>query len=143
MAWDYPEANLLGEKAICWHNAVDITADAIETIAPYITSGSTARQVDAASGADGLHNLLVSTDPPYYDNIGYAALSDFFYVWLRRTIGYYYPDLFSTVLVPKIAEFTASPERFDGDEKKAREHFESGFRKAFTHLRERWTPAAS
>jgi putative DNA methylase len=46
-----------------------------------------AEQVDAANGAAGVNALLVSTDPPYYDNIGYAALSDFFYVWLRRSIG--------------------------------------------------------
>lgn len=69
----------------------------------------------------------MSTDPPYYDNIGYAALSDFFYVWLRRTIGDLYADLFSTVLVPKMPELTAAPERFDGDKQKAKEHFEAGF----------------
>jgi putative DNA methylase len=83
---------------------------------------------------------LVSTDPPYYDNIGYAALSDFFYVWLRRTIGDLYPDLFSTVLVPKSQELTASPERFDGDKQRAKEHFETGFRKAFAALREKMNP---
>jgi len=93
------------------------------------------RQVDAAKGADGMGNILVSTDPPYYDNIGYAALSDFFYVWLRRTIGHLYPEDFSTLLVPKLPELTASPERFDGDKEKAKEHFESGFRSAFTTLR--------
>ena len=80
---------------------------------------------------------MVSTDPPYYDNIGYAALSDFFYVWLRRTIGSLYPDLCSTLLVPKKQELIASPERFEGDKEKAKEHFETGFRKAFTALREK------
>jgi len=137
MLWDFSEANIMGERAICWQTAVDICADAIETIRPNPTSAATARQIDAASGADGLRNLLVSTDPPYYDNIGYAALSDVFYIWLRRTIGPLYPDLFSTVLVPKAAELTAAPERFDGDKEKAKEHFESGFRNAFTALRER------
>jgi putative DNA methylase len=96
-----------------------------------------ARQVDAATGAQDLSSLLVSTDPPYYDHIGYAALSDFFYVWLRRTLGNLYPDLFSTVLVPKMPELTASPERFEGDKDRAKEHFESGFRRTFTILRER------
>jgi putative DNA methylase len=81
--------------------------------------------------------LLVSTDPPYYDNIGYAALSDFFYVWLRRTIGDLHPELFGTLLVPKLPELTASPELFDGDKNRARDHFESGFRKAFHALREK------
>jgi putative DNA methylase len=84
--------------------------------------------------------FLVSTDPPYYDNIGYAALSDFFYVWLRRTIGDLYPDLFGTILVPKEPELVAAPERFGGDRRKAKEHFEQGFRRAFAALREKMDP---
>ena len=74
--------------------------------------------IDAACRYNGIAKLLVSTDPPYYDNIGYAALSDFVYVWLRRTIGASTLTLFSTVLVPKIPELTASPERFEGDKGK-------------------------
>jgi len=138
MVWDFTEANLLGEKAICWVNAVDILADALEAIGAK-TQGH-ARPIDAASPWDGLKEVLVSTDPPYYDNIGYAALSDFFYVWLRRTIGDLYPDLFGTILVPKEPELVAAPERFGGDKRKAKEHFESGFRKAFTVLREKMDP---
>ena len=61
-----------------------------------------------------LENLLVSTDPPYYDNIGYAGLSDFFYIWLGRPLVAAYPDLFSTVLVPKMPELTASPDCSEG-----------------------------
>jgi len=98
------------------------------------------RQIDAANSWNNLNGLLVSTDPPYYDNIGYAALSDFFYVWLRRTVGDLYPDLFQTILVPKTPELTAAPERFDGNKEKAKEHFESGFRKAFTALRGKMDP---
>ena len=137
MLWDFSEANILGEKVVSWHTAVGICASAIETIESNSRVRTSARQIDAASGVDGLCSLLVSTDPPYYDNIGYAALSDVYYVWLRRTIGSIYPDLFSTVLVPKVAELTAAPERFGGDRQQAREHFESGFRKAFTSLREK------
>ena len=140
MVWDFVEPNIMGEKAVCWHTAVNICADAIQTIAPNAKSPSSARQIDAATGSNGIENLLVSTDPPYYDNIGYAALSDFFYVWLRRTIGPLYPELFSTLLVPKMPELTASPERFDGDRNKAKVHFESGFRKAFSALREKMDP---
>jgi len=55
--------------------------------------------------------LIVSTDPPYYDNIGYADLSDFFYVWLRRSLKPIYPELFSTLLVPKAEELVATPYR--------------------------------
>lgn len=137
MVWDFVEPNIMGEKAVCWNTAVEICADAIETILPNPKTKATARQIDAATGANGLKNLLVSTDPPYYDNISYAALSDFFYVWLRSTISDLYPDLFSTVLVPKAEELIASPERFNGDKQKAKEHFEAGFHRAFTVLREK------
>ncbi|MGC8875391.1 MAG: DUF1156 domain-containing protein, partial [Chloroflexia bacterium] len=138
MVWDFTEANLLGEKAICWVNAVDILADALETIGAK-TQGH-ARPIDAASPWDGLKDVLISTDPPYYDNIGYAALSDFFYVWLRRTIGDLYPELFATILVPKEPELVAAPERFGGDRRKAKEHFEEGFKRAFAILREKMDP---
>jgi putative DNA methylase len=140
MVWDFAEANVLGEKAICWHNAVDITASAIESLFAAKSPIGFSRQSDAAAGCDGLNVFLVTTDPPYYNNISYAILSDFFYVWLRRTIGNRYPDVFSTVLVPKLPELTASPDRFEGDKHKAKEHFESGFRTAFTNLRSRMDP---
>ena len=135
MVWDYVEPNILGEKAVCWHTAVYLCANAVKTILPRKDGTSSARQIDAVTGANGIKDLLVSTDPPYYDNIGYAALSDIFYVWLRRSVGSIYPELFSTVLVPKMAELTASPERFNGDRKVARDHFEGGFRSVFQALR--------
>jgi putative DNA methylase len=139
MVWDFAEANFLGDSVGGWATCSDYVADCIEVI-PVGSASGNARQIDAATGANGLRGLIVSTDPPYYDNIGYAALSDFFYVWLRRTIGDNYPDLFSTVLVPKIPELTASPERFEGDKEKAKTHFESGFRKAFAALLEKIDP---
>jgi putative DNA methylase len=140
MVWDFGEANILDNFTGGWTTCVNFVADSIEVIACGIAHRGRARQIDAATGADGISNLLVSTDPPYYDNIGYAALSDFFYVWLRRTIGDLYPDLFSTVLVPKGQELTASPERFGGDKQEAKEHFETGFRRAFAALREKMNP---
>jgi len=140
MVWDFGEANPLADRTGGWPTCVDFVADSIETLNYASLATLTARQIDAATGADGIENLLVSTDPPYYDNIGYAALSDFFYVWLRRTVGDLYPDLFSTLLVPKAQELTASPERFDGDKQQAKQHFESGFRRAFAALREKMDP---
>lgn len=137
MLWDFSEPNLLGKKAVCWYTSVNITADALETIASNADKSCSAEQIDAAMGSNGLEELLVSTDPPYYDNISYATLSDFFYVWLRRTIGLHHPDVFGTMLVPKIEELTASPERFGGDKTKAKDHFETGFQKTFTALREK------
>lgn len=77
MLWDFSEPNIMGKKAVCWHTAINICADAIETIEPNSTIRATARQLDAANGTNGITSLLVSTDPPYYDNVGYAALSDF------------------------------------------------------------------
>ena len=137
MVWDFVEPNIMGDKAVCWKTAVGICADAIETIPVDGMCSGDANQVDAAGVWNSAAGLLVSTDPPYYDNIGYAALSDFFYVWLRRTIFDKHPDLFRTILVPKAPELTASPELFDGNREDARDHFESGFRKTFTTLREK------
>jgi putative DNA methylase len=139
MVWDFSEANIMGERAICWHTAVDICADGLETIAAGELSTGSVRQVDAAQPANGA-KLLVSTDPPYYDNISYAGLSDFYYVWLRRTVGDLHRPICDTVLVPKMPELTASPERFDNDRDKAKEHFESGFRSAFTSVLSRLDP---
>lgn len=137
MLWDFAEANILGESVGAWHTCSDYVADCVEVLTAGANRLGDAHQIDAASGTNGIGNLLVSTDPPYYDNVPYADISDFFYVWLRRTIGPLYPDLFGTLLVPKIRELTASPQRFEGDKEKAKEHFESGFRKAFTSLREK------
>jgi putative DNA methylase len=138
MVWDFAEANVLGDVVGGWSTCVDRTVKCIDTL--LLSARGHARPIDAASPWDGLASVLVSTDPPYYDNIGYAALSDFFYVWLRRTIGDLYPELFGTILVPKEPELVAAPERFDGDKRKAKEHFEQGFRRAFAILREKMDP---
>jgi putative DNA methylase len=91
---------------------------------------SYAAQHDAQTD-NGEKSVMVSTDPPYYDNIGYAELSDYFYVWLRQSLKTMYPDLFSTLLVPKSEELIATPFRFDGDINAARNFFEKGMEKAF------------
>lgn len=139
MVWDFAEANILADVVGGWSTCIDRTAKCLLTM-----SGGRlceAVQMDAASAsynAEG--SVLVSTDPPYYNNISYATLSDFFYVWLRRSLGDIFPDLFSTVLVPKLPELTASPDRFEGDRHKAKAHFETGFRHAFGILRDRIDP---
>lgn len=140
MVWDFAEPNILGDSVGAWSTCSGYVADCIQVLTTGANQTGRARQIDAAAGANGLGPLLISTDPPYYDNIGYAALSDVFYVWLRRTVGALYPQLCSTVLVPKAQELTAAPELFNGDKNKAREHFESGFRKAFTSLRDKMDP---
>ena len=142
MVWDFAEANILGDSVGGWSTCTDYIAECIKVMIVSSTPPRLghARLLDAAGPWDGLKNVLVSTDPPYYDNIGYAALSDFFYVWLRRTVGDLHPDLFATILVPKEPELVAAPERFGGDRDQAREHFETGFRRAFATLREKMDP---
>lgn len=141
MVFDFAEANLFGSSVGSWNTCSEYVAKCVETITAGQSRIGTARQIDAATGSNGIDNLLVSTDPPYYDNIGYASLSDVFYVWTRKTLASIYPELFSTVLVPKIPELTAAPERFDGDKEKAKQHFESGFRSTFMALRESMAPS--
>lgn len=136
MVWDFAEANTLGDSVGAWSTCANYVADCVEVLGAGSVTIGAVTQHDAVQSA-GTAPLMVSTDPPYYDNIGYAALSDFFYVWLRRAIGDLYRPLCDTVLVPKMPELTASPERFGGDKQKAKEHFESGFRRTFAHLRER------
>ncbi|MDR7392473.1 MAG: hypothetical protein QN182_10410 [Armatimonadota bacterium] len=139
MMWDFGEANIFGDSVGGWFTVVERVAQCVEAVGLRLRYGR-ARLIDAARPWDGPGNVVVSTDPPYYDNIGYAALSDFFYVWLRRTVGDLYPDLFATILVPKEPELVAAPERFNGDKRRAKEHFEQGFRRAFAILREKMDP---
>jgi len=138
MVWDFAEGNPLRSPRSGFDVCLARIAGGIEGLAG--NGKGYVRLIDAAKPWDGLKGVLVSTDPPYYDNIPYSNLSDFFYVWLRRTIGDLYPDLFSTILVPKDPELVAAPERFNGDRHKAKEHFEQGLRRAFAILREKMDP---
>jgi putative DNA methylase len=140
MVWDYAETNTLGDVVGSWKTCSEYCADCVEVLFVGNAAIGNAHQSDAAAGEVIGDKLIVSTDPPYYDNIGYAALSDFFYVWLRRTVGDLHKPLCDTLLVPKMPELTASPSRFDGDKEKAKEHFESGFRRAFSGLRDHLDP---
>jgi putative DNA methylase len=140
MVFDFAEANFLGTSVGSWITCADYVADCVEVISASNVERGDARQLDAATQCNAADLILVSTDPPYYNNISYAVLSDFFYVWLRRSIGKYYPEIFNTVLVPKMPELIAAPNRFDGDSLRAKEHFEEGFRNAFASLRSRMDP---
>ena len=131
MSWDYAEANPFSNSAGCFDNSIDWIVRCLERLG----SGKRGivRQFDAQSN-NGLKNVIISTDPPYYDNIAYADLSDFFYVWLRQSLKKSFPDLFNTMLVPKNDELVATPYRFNGDTKRARDFFESGMLKAFEQI---------
>lgn len=131
MVWDYAEANPFSNSSGCFANMLDWVTKCIENFPCGIQAK--VRQFDAQSDI-GLRNIMISTDPPYYDNIGYADLSDFFYVWMRRSLKDTYPKLFRTMLVPKVEELIATPYRFDGSVDRARDFFEGGMLKAFRQV---------
>lgn len=136
MTWDYAEANPFSGKCGSYESMAGWVKQVLNEL-PQGLTGS-ARQFDAQSDS-GLRGLAISTDPPYYDNIGYADLSDFFYVWLRRSLRNTYPKLFSYMLVPKAEELVATPYRFDGSKQRAKEFFEDGmfhtFRQVYEYAR--------
>ena len=123
MVWDYAESNIFSSSSGSFDNALDFVVKTILNLPAY--GSGIAKQHDAQSD-NGLRNIMISTDPPYYDNIGYADLSDFFYIWLRQSLKHYYPDLFKTMLVPKAEELVAVPYRFGGNKEKAKSFFEDG-----------------
>ena len=124
MIWDFAENNVFGAAAGDYMVSLSSMVKALEQM-PRDCTSSTVSQDDARTQHLGI-NKIVSTDPPYYDNIGYADLSDFFYVWLRRTLKDVYPSLLSTVLTPKAQELIASPYRHEGSRDKAARFFEDG-----------------
>lgn len=130
MAWDFAEANVLSNAGGSWATFLDKEAKVIEALPVGL---GVATQADAASR--DFSGAVISTDPPYYDNIGYSDLSDYFYVWLRRTLRPIYPDLLATMLVPKAEELVANPHRHNGKEG-AKTFFEDGFRSVFARARE-------
>jgi putative DNA methylase len=131
MLWDFAEANVFGESAGDFRISLGNLLRALEKTP---SSGKAcAIQLDASSVV--ANDVVFSTDPPYYDNIGYADLSDFFYIWLRRALFVIYPELFSTLLVPKSQELVATPYRFGGKKEEAQTFFEKGFRQAMQRVR--------
>ena len=130
MIWDYAEGNPFvdGPPSPLWGCA--FIAKTLEGLPTAVAAS--AEQVDAATRSyDG---YVVSTDPPYYDNIGYSDLSDYFYVWLRRTLRDVHPTLFASMLVPKAEELVANPYRHNG-RAGAEAFFESGFERVFARAR--------
>ncbi|MBB3909722.1 DUF1156 domain-containing protein [Sphingomonas desiccabilis] len=140
MTWDFPESNFLGNSSICWDNAVKYAHEALiaGTVAKPFAPG-VAMQANAMEQTLS-NNRVVSTDPPYYDNVGYADLSDFFYVWLRATCRDIYPNLFATLTTPKSDELVATPERHGG-QAKAESFFLEGMTKAMHRLSDQAHPA--
>jgi adenine-specific DNA methylase len=140
MAWDFVEANPIGDASGGFVGQVDYLANVVAN-SPEATVVGNVTQHDAMKPHPVLSERpILSTDPPYYDNIDYADLSDFFYVWLRHMLRELDNNLFSTVATPKAEELVATPYRFDGDKAQANEHFTTGIRRVFTNLSAHLTP---
>jgi putative DNA methylase len=135
MVWDYCEANSIGSATGSLESGVGQVAKAVEVFVP--VGYGYAVHSDAQSV--GVRDRIVSTDPPYYDNIGYADLSDFFYVWMRRSLRSVFPDLFATLAVPKAEELVATPYRHGGKEN-AESFFLDGMTQAMNRLAEQAHP---
>ncbi len=131
MAWDFAEANVFSTSSGGWDAALNPVSKALEKLPTGING--TAEMRDASqSGYPRVSSI--STDPPYYDTVGYADLSDLFYVWLRETLFDVYPDLFGTLLTPKSEELVANPHRHHG-RAGAEKFFIDGFNRVFERIR--------
>ena len=138
MVWDFAEANPISGSS---GNVLLGVEQAAKMIAALGTGASgTSAQADAASQTTS-SGKIVSTDPPYYDNVPYADLSDFFYVWLRRSQQDVFPDLFATLAVPKAEELVAFAYRHDEGKTGAEEFFLKGMTQAMHRLAEQAHPA--
>ena len=129
MTWDFAETNPFSSAGGTFLVNVDYLGKAISRLSGVVRGSAT--QADAIHGSLG--DRMISTDPPYFDNVGYADLSDFFYVWLRRTLRPTFPELFATIAVPKEGELVASPYRH-GSQAAAESFFVEGMIKAIRRL---------
>lgn len=134
MTWDFAEGNPLGDASGSWSVLLEgaIRAFASPAFSSLSTMAGSVEQADAATR--DYAGFVVATDPPYYDNVGYADLSDFFYVWMRRSLGALFPELLATVLTPKSEELVAEPFRHGGGAN-AERFFEDGFFRVFRRIR--------
>ena len=134
MSWDFAEGNPFGDSSSAFAKCTDVVADVIETsLAPRVASTGRSFQHNASDELPDIGPFFVSTDPPYYDNIGYADLSDFYYVWLRRALRGQSAALLGTMTVPKAEELVATPYRHGGIEA-AEAFFLKGMTKAMSNL---------
>lgn len=137
MVWDFAEGNPLSDSSGNWLVSLDWIARAIAMFGP--ASTGKAAQSDAQTQTISA-NKVISTDPPYYDNIGYADLSDFFYVWLRRSLRPIFPNSYATLAVPKAEELVANPYRH-GSKEHAEIFFLDGMTAAMHNLAQQAHPA--
>ena len=130
MVWDYAESNVFSGSTGSYANLLERGVKGFATLLSHRAGKAIQADVNRQSVSVG---KIISTDPPYYDNIGYADLSDFFYIWLRRTMRPLFPDLFATLTVPKAQELIATPFRHTSRQS-ADQFFLEGMTKAMTLL---------
>ena len=141
MTWDFTESNPFCNSTGNFLGQVEYLRKVLEfSISAQLES--TSLQLVAQSQTKSM-DKLISTDPPYYDNIGYADLSDYFFVWLRRSLRHTFPSLFATLAVPKSEELVATPYRHEGSRKKAEAFFMTGMTRAMQRLAEQTHPGRS
>jgi len=132
MTWDFVEANVLTKSSGAIDTCTGVVAACLDAVNP--DSTGTVRFANAANGISAEAELpVVSTDPPYYDNVAYSDLADYFYIWLRRALRSVWPELFRRVLTPKDEELVATPYRHDGQDN-ADAFFLNGMRRALGNL---------
>jgi len=136
MVWDFAEGNPFSDSTGNWTAMVDWVCESL-VVMPSMPSGI-ANQDDAQRQMIS-QDKVISTDPPYFDNIGYADLSDFFYVWLRKSLRSVFPELFGTLAVPKAEELVATPYRH-GSKDAAERFFLTGMTQAMHRLDRASTP---
>jgi putative DNA methylase len=138
MVWDYVETNPFAGAGGDIYGTAYSLCEVLDKFTISVVAGRAAQ--DDAQTQSLSNGRIVCTDPPYYDNIGYADLSDFFYIWLRRSLRPVFPDLFATLSVPKAEELVATPYRHGGKEK-AESFFLQGMTRAMHRLAEQAHPA--
>ena len=135
MIWDFAESNPFSDSTGNWMAHIEWIAKVVERLPADVNSGAV-HQADASTTIHAQDGPIIVTDPPYYDNIGYADLSDFFYAWLRPLLRDLYPGLFAGILTPKEEEMIATRFRFENP----RQRFEDLLNKTLKLIRERCSP---
>jgi putative DNA methylase len=134
MVWDFAEANPFGGSVGDWMGQIDSILRGVAKL-PAEAPGAVVQRADARTTARSIDRpVVIVTDPPYFDQIGYADLSDFFYVWHRRALRSVHPDLYRTIVTPKDDELIATPYRHNGNKGDATKHFVDGFTETFRSL---------
>ena len=137
MMWDFGETYFRGGSVGDWMSMVTSMTRAFDFVAP---GGQGVVQLGDARSAEAPRAALIATDPPYFDAVGYADLSDYFYAWHRRALRDVHPDLYTTLAAPKAGELVALPSHHENDKERARTYFIEGFTEAFRNLKKSMHP---